>query len=943
MKERTDDGRSQYNVTMRNLAFAGARLKLPDAPALVVGLRDAAWADSGGRVERLHRSEVIGRLAGGLVPIVCHRRAVAGRLGIPAFASYDLLELFAFIRPARFCVPTPRGLSEALLLPLPEHLDGDTVALFAAARALLGELVASPGTDAVKIAQAMARGRWLWAPTVLAALGADGEAIESDAPSLAGIIEGLKVWTKLRDWDDGPMPPPPDSWPVEPVEARARLVRLLAPAAEPRAEQLDYASQAAFAFQPRDAAGAPNVALIEAGTGIGKTLAYIAPAAVWAEKNKGPVWISTHTRNLQRQLDRELDRAFGDLRSKAERVVVRKGRENLVCLLNYEQAVARCLINPEDQVALGLIARWLLATRDGDMVGGDFPAWLADLLGTGLTLDLTDQRGECIYSACRHFRRCFIERTIRRARRADIVVANHALVMVQAIRADDPLPPTRFIFDEGHHLFDAADSAFSLELTGREMRELGEWISGGERPTRSRRRKLRDRLADLADTDARLADAIDEAARLARHLPGRGWRQRLAASAPEGPAESFLAQVRQQVQARSRQPIDPFYSLECSVLPTVPGLLPAAEELHVALGQLLAPLRRVAKALSLRLDDEAAHLDTATRQRLEGLRRSIDRRALQPLQGWRAMLLALAHGPAPEFVDWLEITRVRGQEFDVGIHRHWIDPMVPFARAVLEAAHGVLITSATLRDQTNDGTGDWATARAVTGARHLRVEPHCAAIASPFDYARKTSVLVVDDVDREDPRQVAAAFRELFVAAGGGALGLFTAISRLRTVWRLLAEPLEDAGLPLLAQHMDALDTGTLVDIFRAEENACLLGTDALREGIDVPGRSLRLVVLDRVPWPRPTLLHRARREAFGVRAYDDRLTRLKLKQAYGRLIRHADDRGAFVVLDRAMPSRLASAFPPGVTVARVGLSRAVSIVSHTLSGWGGRQRLGEA
>jgi ATP-dependent DNA helicase DinG len=281
----------------------------------------------------------------------------------------------------------------------------------------------------------------------------------------------------------------------------------------------------------------------------------------------------------------------------------------------------------------------------------------------------------------------------------------------------------------------------------------------------------------------------------------------------------------------------------------------------------------------------------------------------------------------------LEITRLRGQEFDIGVHRHWIDPMIPFARVVLEPAHGVLITSATLRDHTSDGSSEWAAAHAVAGARHVRGEPRCAAIPSPFEYARQTRVLIVDDVDRDDPRQVAAALRALFIAAGGGALGLFTAISRLRAVWRLLAGPLEDAGLPLLAQHMDALDTGTLVDIFRAEENACLLGTDALREGIDVPGRSLRLVVLDRVPWPRPTLLHRARRDAFGVRAYDDRLTRLKLKQAYGRLIRQADDRGAFVVLDRAMPSRLASAFPPGVTVARVGLGQAVAIVTDMLRG----------
>ena len=184
---------------------------------------------------------------------------------------------------------------------------------------------------------------------------------------------------------------------------------------------------------------------------------------------------------------------------------------------------------------------------------------------------------------------------------------------------------------------------------------------------------------------------------------------------------------------------------------------------------------------------------------------------------------------------------------------------------------------------------------------------------------------MVTDVNRDDPAQVAAAYRELFVAAGGGALGLFTAIWRLRRVHARLARPLDEAGLPLLAQHVDALDTATLVEIFRAERDACLLGTDALRDGVDVPGDSLRLIVFDRVPWPRPDILHRARRNRFGGRAYDDMIVRLRLRQAFGRLVRRADDRGVFALLDAASPTRLLSAFPDGVEVERVGLAEAAA------------------
>ena len=187
---------------------------------------------------------------------------------------------------------------------------------------------------------------------------------------------------------------------------------------------------------------------------------------------------------------------------------------------------------------------------------------------------------------------------------------------------------------------------------------------------------------------------------------------------------------------------------------------------------------------------------------------------------------------------------------------------------------------------------------------------------------------MVNDIDKNDIEQLAASYRELFLASEGGAIGLFTSIARLRGVHRrLIAEP-KLAELDILAQHVDPLDTGTLIDIFRAEENACLLGTDAVRDGIDVPGRSLRLIAFDRVPWPRPTILHKARREAADSKTrYDDMLTRLKLKQAFGRLVRRADDHGVFVLLDKAFPSRLAGAFPDGVEIQRLGLAE---VIAHT-------------
>lgn len=895
------------------------RILLPETPAIATGLSGAAWLDPTGEIEELTFEAVARRIAEGARPILCHAPATARRLNLRRLAAYDVLELFAFVRPLDFCVPTPRGLGEALGIEMGHRPTEASLGLVRAAQALLQSLSRSDERDARSVAWAMAQGGWAWGPSVLAALGEEPEGDPSRSP-----VAGLDVWRRLPEWSEHAPPPPAASFAVEPEEARSRLNQLLDERSEPRPSQADYASATAGAFRPRNAAGAPNFVLAEAGTGVGKTLGYIAPASVWAEKNEAPVWLSTYTRNLQHQIDQELDRLYPDPALKMRRVVVRKGRENYLCLLNLEEAVRGVGVRREDAVGLGLMARWAARTRDGDLTGGDFPSWLVDLLGAAKTLDLSDHHGECIYSACQHYQKCYIERGVRRARRADLVIANHALVMVQAVRGalDSNNRPTRFVFDEGHHVFDAADSAFSALLSGREAAELRRWLRGAEARGSGRARGLRRRIEDLLAGDDDSA-ALDDVLRSAGTLPGEGWRQRVSGGEPRGSAEAFLAAVRSLVYARATG-VDGPYDLECDIAELVPGLLDSAAALAENLGRLARPLKALRESLIARLDDEAETLETATRLRIESMVRSLQNRGEDVVAAWRSMLESLASETPDRFVDWFSVQRFGGRDIDVGMHRHWLDPTVPFAEHVAAPAHGVVVTSATLRDGTGDPEADWTAAEIRTGAAHLPAPAVRAAVPSPFDYGEMTRVLVVNDVRKDDLGQVAAAYRELFLASGGGALGLFTAISRLRAVHARLVAPLDQAGLPLFAQHVDGLNLPTLIDIFRAEEDACLLGTDAVRDGVDVPGPSLRLIVFDRVPWPRPTILHRARRKAFGGRSYDDMLTRLRLKQAYGRMVRRAGDRGVFVMLDPMMPSRLSGAFPEGVEIERLGLADAV-------------------
>ena len=494
---------------------------------------------------------------------------------------------------------------------------------------------------------------------------------------------------------------------------------------------------------------------------------------------------------------------------------------------------------------------------------------------------------------------------------------------------------SRFVFDEGHHIFDAADSAFSASLSALETAELRRWIRGAEGQRGRRGRGLDERVSDLIADDQLAEEALVAALSAAAALPAPGWTTRINEGQPRGAAEKFLALVRQQVHARAEE-TGAVFSLEAETEPPVEGLAEAAHALDDALKRLAQPLQLIADRLRARLDAEAEDLDTATRIRIDAAARGIERRVRVLIPSWRSMLASLGAATPEIFVDWFSVERLFGREIDTGMHRHWRDPSIPFAAAVLEPAHGVLITSATLRDQLpeeDDEEGGWESAEIRTGASHLALPARRAFMASPFDYGKQARVFVVRDVSRTNLDEVASAYRELFRAADGGALGLFTAIHRLRAVHERIVSPLEEAGLTLYAQHIDALDTGTLVDIFRAERHACLLGTDAVRDGVDVPGDSLRMIVFDRVPWPRPDILHKARREQFGKARYDDMLTRLRLKQAFGRLIRRASDRGVFVMLDSRLPTRLTSAFPPGTEIHRVGLAEAIAESRRFLGG----------
>lgn len=400
-----------------------------------------------------------------------------------------------------------------------------------------------------------------------------------------------------------------------------------------------------------------------------------------------------------------------------------------------------------------------------------------------------------------------------------------------------------------------------------------------------------------------------------------------------GPSETFLMEVYRLVFARAEGRDMP-YSIETPLFPLDDEIIAATTTLKTAYSKLLTPIEQLAKQLNERLVNDQGEMESDMRKRLDALVSSLERRGSMTLKSWIGMLETLEQGENIDgFVDWMEVERIDGKSIDVGVYRHYADPMKPFATSIRPHVHGMSVTSATLQDRTDDMDENWKAARERTGAHYLTTEAVEESYSSPFDYGKNTKVFIVNDVNKNSLGQVATAYRTLFKASNGGALGLFTAITRLRAVHERIAPQLEEDGIALYGQHVDNMDIGTLIDMFRDEEDSCLFGTDAVRDGVDVPGDSLRMLVFDRVPWPRPTILHKARRDAFGKRRYDEMITRLKLKQAFGRLVRRADDRGVFVMLDSMLPSRLHGAFPDDVEIIKTGLKDTSEQIKDFLNG----------
>ncbi|MGN0852680.1 MAG: ATP-dependent DNA helicase [Kiritimatiellia bacterium] len=681
------------------------------------------------------------------------------------------------------------------------------------------------------------------------------------------------------------------------------------PGYELRPGQLDVLRAIVRAFNGREHL------MIEAGTGVGKSLAYLVPAVQWSFVNETPVVISTATRNLQSQLiDCDLPRAAKSLGDDAAgfRAAVLKGRMNYLCLRaldEFMQAGYYSLTEDEKADMLRLVD-WLHRTQDGD---------LDDLGAETLRPKICCADEDCHGRSCRYHAKCFIQKARVRALKAHVVIANHALVLAEATSAAGGLLPAygRLVFDEAHNLEDIATDFFSSELSKPALMHLMGKLS---RTTRAYRGTGRPRGV-LGNIDRQLKKGAfreEKTAMAVRELVSRARVQsKLAVGAYDRLSEIFDRLFRpapRQTVVRYRCMPQRQYSLEGLFADYPPHqwdeaeLRQAADGFEDALARLQGILGRLAEELVAAAADEQSSLVDLAAQ-VKALSGSFTQFILEA-----KFVLA---GTDPSHVYWVErcpgTSGTRTSPY-VRLVAAPLSIAQQMKRCFYDAKDSVVLCSATLR--TGDRFDYMARKLGVSLVEDGRVRSLVA--SSPFNYLRQALVLVPGGLP--DPASQTAAYVArtaaflvaLFRTTKGRALVLFTAYEMMKDVAERTREPFEDAGIRLCVQG-EGLSREAMTQMLRTagERPVVLFGAQSFWEGVDVPGDALSCVVLARLPFPQmgePIVEARCEKivEAGGSQFRDYMLPEavIRFRQGFGRLVRTKSDHGVVVITDPRIVTR---------------------------------------
>lgn len=622
--------------------------------------------------------------------------------------------------------------------------------------------------------------------------------------------------------------------------------------------------------------------LVEAGTGTGKSLAYLLPAIVHAVNNGRPVVVSTNTLNLQDQLYHKDIPALQRCLALNFRAALLKGRANYLCLRRWQLLSRSPNLDPAEVMLLIKTLIWLSITATGDrselnLSTTEMPLWPR----------ISAQAESCALMKCPQFRRgkCFVVRARKDAENAHVIVVNHALLLTDLALCGGILPEySQVIIDEAHHLEDEATDQLSFTASWAELFSflLGLYqLSPGQRPAGF--------MADLAgalrqprldrDTSGRISSLISAAKQAVETAleEGRSFFEVLHCFLRDHGGNRTQAGGRLRITSSVR--VQPDWS-----------------EVEVRWGELserLESLRQIVLRLALvveGMDDTQIIEREGVLAEMAGTASYLDR--LRDQGG------EIVSSPGTNGIYWIG----SGSSLaDLAIRSAPLHVGEALNRALFSCKDSVILTSATL---TTEGSFDYIRERlGLEEAREL-------VVGSPFDYRRSTMLYLVQDIPEPTKpacqRAVESTIADLVLAVGGRTLVLFTSHAQLRATCSTIRQRLEHQGILVLAHGLDG-SRRRLLQAFKATPRAVLMGTNSFWEGIDIVGEALSCLVIVKLPFSVPTdPIFAARSEAFEepFRQFSVPQTILRFRQGFGRLIRSRTDRGIVVVLDSRVGSK---------------------------------------
>jgi ATP-dependent DNA helicase DinG len=697
------------------------------------------------------------------------------------------------------------------------------------------------------------------------------------------------------------------------------------PTYEPRVEQVTMARAVARTLEHG------GVLVVEAGTGTGKSLAYLIPSIHWARQRGERVIVSTRTINLQEQLihtdlpflARNLGVEFG--------AALVKGRGNYLCLRKTREISEQpSLLGDEPSRAeLATILRWSHTTEDGSLSDLGFAPRASSWEAVRVEHD------DCLRARCPEYEQCFFYRARRAAARADVLVVNHSLLMAdQALRdalADDEqngiLPrASRLVIDEAHHIEDVSTEYFGADVTLRRIEQVLSRLQSPRTPERGVLPSLLERLAAVSSPEDR--PAADGAMR---------WlEERLRPRVPELAREAAAAfgSLLLSVQSHLRAVAAATPSPDEQTLRVVPLLRETSFWTEIA-----GVLSTLVSAIEAFVEDTRPVL-----RRVGDFSAANAERFLFPsmqLDAQTGRLAAVAEDlrsfllDDPALCRWFALRTDRDRLPVLSLHHAPVEVGPKLRSSLFERFQAVILTSATLAvDRRFDYFFDRSGIGGLDPDHVSRLR-----LPSPFDYSDQALLAVPDDLpDPDAPGHEDAlhgAIARVVETSRGGAFVLFTSYGSLARAHGAVAERLRARGIEVLRQG-DA-DRHRLLDRFRASRSAALFGTDSFWEGVDVRGEGLRVVAIARLPFRVPTEpIQQARMEAIEARGgnpfaeYGLPQAVIKLRQGFGRLIRSRQDTGVVLLLDsRIVRRRYGETFLDSLPPARLVVGPAEIVFSE--------------